>query len=88
MVKNKRGAMPEKFHSGHLYEAMSAFKRDLIRRALLRYDGNRSYAAAALGIDRTSLLRLIRELGVEGMPAAHNGRPPASRMPRSRSKAS
>jgi DNA-binding NtrC family response regulator len=56
---------------------MSAFKRDLIRRALLHCGGNRSHAAAALGIDRTSLLRLIRELGVEGMPAARGGRPPA-----------
>ena len=69
--------MPEETQRGHLYVAMSAFKRDLIRRALLRYDGNRSHAAAALGIDRTSLLRLIRELGVEGVPAAHNGRPTA-----------
>jgi DNA-binding NtrC family response regulator len=67
---------------------MSAFKRDLILRALERYDGNRSYAAASLGIDRTSLLRLIRELGVGGLPAAHNGRPPASGIHRGRAKAS
>ena len=72
--------MPEGSQPEHLYAAMSAFKRDLILRALERHDGNRSYAAASLGIDRTSLLRLIRELGVGGLPAAHNGRPPASRI--------
>lgn len=64
-----------------LHEAMAAFKRELIRRTLQRYDGNRSYAATALGIERTSLLRLIRDLGIEGVPAAHNGRPHASRIP-------
>ena len=80
--------MPEGTQPEHLYAAMSAFKRDLILRALERHDGNRSYAAASLGIDRTSLLRLIRELGVGGLPAAHNGRPPASRIARERANAS
>ena len=80
--------MPDASHPEHLYEAMRAFKRDLIRRTLLRYDGNRSYAAAALGIDRTSLLRLIRELGAEGAPVGHRGRPHTSRVLRARSMAS
>lgn len=80
--------MPEGSQPEPLHVAMSAFKRDLIRRALLRSGGNRSYAAAALGIDRTSLLRLIRELGVEDMPAAHSGRPSASRNGRERSEPS
>lgn len=48
-----------------LHEAISAFKRRLILHALSRHDGNRSRAAAALGIERTSLLRLIRELGID-----------------------
>ena len=81
--------MPEGSQPEHLYAAMSAFKRDLILRALERHDGNRSYAAASLGIDRTSLLRLIRApLGVGGLPAALIGRPPASRIARGSAEAS
>ena len=71
--------MGEPSQPEQLHVAMSAFKRDLIRRTLLRYGGNRSRAAAALGIDRTSLLRLLRELDREGMPPAQNGRPTAAR---------
>jgi Bacterial regulatory protein, Fis family len=64
-----------------LHEAMSAFKRSLVLQALTAKGGNRSQAAAALQIERTSLLRLIRELGIEGLPDASRGRPPASRKP-------
>lgn len=76
-------AQPEQLHV-----AMSAFKRELIRRTLLFYGGNRSRAAAALGIDRTSLLRLLRELDREGMPPAQNGRPSAAPNLRRRAGAS
>jgi regulatory Fis family protein len=48
-----------------LHEAISAFKRRLILHALFRHDGNRSRAAVSLGIERTSLLRLMRELGID-----------------------
>lgn len=57
-----------------LYEAISAFKRGLILQTLSRHDGNRSRAAAALGIERTSLLRLIRDLGID-LPRGQGGRP-------------
>jgi transcriptional regulator with PAS, ATPase and Fis domain len=58
-----------------LHEAVSAFKRLLVRAVLAANDGNRSRAAAALKIERTSLLRLIRELGISGLPDAQRGRP-------------
>jgi hypothetical protein len=64
-----------------LHEAMSAFKRALVLRTLTANGGNRSRAAAALQIERTSLLRLIRELGIEGLPGASRGRPPSARKP-------
>ena len=43
----------------------------------IAHDGNRSRAAAALKIERTSLLRLIRELGIVDLPDGQRGRPPA-----------
>jgi transcriptional regulator with PAS, ATPase and Fis domain len=60
-----------------LHEAMSAFKRTFVRAVLAANDGNRSRAAAALKIERTSLLRLIRELGITDLPDGQRGRPPA-----------
>ena len=54
-----------------LHEAVSAFKRNLVRAALAAHDGNRSRAAAALKIERTSLLRLIRELGPHALSSDH-----------------
>jgi len=57
-----------------LHQAICAFKRRLILHALSRHDGNRSRAAAALGIERTSLLRLIRELGID-LPRGPRSRP-------------
>jgi DNA-binding NtrC family response regulator len=58
---------------------MSAFKRSLVREALAANGGNRSRAAAALKIERTSLLRLIRELCIDGLPNGHRGRPRSPR---------
>ena len=57
-----------------LHEAVSAFKRGLILHALVQFDGNRSRAAAALGIERTSLLRLIRDLEIGDVPRGQGGR--------------
>ena len=70
-------------HSGHasLHEALSAFKRQLIVDALAIHDGNRSRTAAALGIERTSLLRLIRDLHIDVEPAPQSGRPRADLAP-------
>lgn len=62
-----------------MHEAVSAFKRSLVVQVLAAKGGNRSRAAAALQIERTSLLRLIRELGIPGLPDARRGRPRAAR---------
>ena len=43
-------------------EALVHFKRDLIMRALVRAGGNQTKAAEALGLQRTYLNRLIKEL--------------------------
>jgi DNA-binding NtrC family response regulator len=53
--------------------AVCDFKRRLIEATLLQAHGNRTHAARALGLQRTYLLRLIRELGVAAPP------PPARR---------
>lgn len=66
-------------HSGQtsLHDALCAFKRQLIVDTLAIHDGNRSRAAAALGIERTSLLRLIRDLHIDVERAPESGRPRA-----------
>src|SRR4030081_3501758 len=46
--------------------AVSDFKRRLIEATLHQARGNRTHAARALGLQRTYLLRLIRDLGVAG----------------------
>lgn len=48
--------------------AVSEFKRRLIETVLHQFGGNRSQAARALGLQRTYLLRLIRDLGVTAPP--------------------
>jgi DNA-binding NtrC family response regulator len=55
--------------------AVSDFKRRLIEATLYQMHGNRTHTARALGLQRTYLLRLIRELDVAAPP-------PASRRPR------
>lgn len=45
------------------HAAIAAFKRALIERALVDAGGNRTRAAQALGLQRTYLLRLMREMG-------------------------
>jgi DNA-binding NtrC family response regulator len=69
--------VPPEAHAEPLHEAVAAFKRELIVRTLEDHGGNRSRAAAALRIERTSLLRLIRELGIRDVPLATIGRPMA-----------
>ena len=53
--------------------AVSEFKRRLIEATLHQVSGNRTHAARVLGLQRTYLLRLIRQLGVAAPP------PPARR---------
>ena len=71
-----------RFRSFTLHEAVSAFKRRLVLKALAATGGNRSRAALALKIERTSLLRLIRELGLaDSLPNGRRGRPRSPRNP-------
>jgi DNA-binding NtrC family response regulator len=48
--------------------AVSDFKRRLIEATLQQMCGNRTHTARVLGLQRTYLLRLIRELGVAAPP--------------------
>lgn len=47
-----------------LRAAVRAFKAAYIRDMLAAYQGNRTQTAKALGVERTYLVRLIRELGL------------------------
>lgn len=47
-----------------LDEALTAFRREFIRRTLQHTDGNQTEAARLLGMQRTYLNRLIHELGI------------------------
>jgi DNA-binding NtrC family response regulator len=58
-----------------LHEAINEFKRKVVLDTLAHFSGNRSRAAAALQIERTSLLRLLRELEIGGVVPAPRGRP-------------
>ena len=49
---------------GAFYTACNKFRATTITDALQRSDGNVTYAAVELGLRRTYLHRLIRELGV------------------------
>lgn len=51
-------------------QAVEQFKRRLIEVALREAGGNRTHAARRLGLQRTYLLRLIRDLGVPAPPPA------------------
>lgn len=60
--------------------AVEEFKRRLIETSLRLSDGNRTHAARRLGLQRTYLLRLMRDLGVSvprsgSTPGAAIGRP-------------
>ena len=58
--------------------AVSEFKRTLIEATLHQFGGNRSRAARALGLQRTYLLRLMRDLGVTAPPAFIHPRRPGA----------
>jgi hypothetical protein len=65
--------------------AVSAFKRRLIETTLTELGGNRTRAARALGLQRTYLLRLMREFAVH-VPAGpvsprRAGNPPGAAVP-------
>ena len=55
----------------HAYhQHVENFKREFLTQTLLAHCGNRTHAATALGLQRTYLLRLIRELGIQVPPPA------------------
>jgi DNA-binding NtrC family response regulator len=56
------------------HDAVCEFKRRLIEATLHRARGNRTHAARTLGLQRTYLLRLIRDLGVAAPPPPQRGR--------------
>jgi DNA-binding NtrC family response regulator len=61
--------------------AVSEFKRRLIEATLAQSGGNRTRAAKALGLQRTYLLRLMREFEIRIPPASappRRSEPPAA----------
>jgi len=50
------------------HERVRLYRKVLIEAALARAGGNRTRAARALGLQRTYLLRLVRELGCDVAP--------------------
>ncbi len=68
-TENGTTAAPPDYHG-----AVCEFKRRLIEATLQQMRGNRTHTARALGLQRTYLLRLIRELGVAAPPAPPRGR--------------
>jgi DNA-binding NtrC family response regulator len=59
------------------HAAVEEFKRGLIASTLRRTNGNRTRAARLLGLQRTYLARLIRDLGLAGPPATASAVPAA-----------
>jgi len=60
------------------HQAVEAFKKHLIRTTLASTNGNRTHAARALGLQRTYLLRLLRDFEIrepraQRPRAGHNG---------------
>jgi len=56
-----QGKPPE---GGHYADAVRHFKSQLVTRALEEAGGNRAHAAERLGVHRSNLVRMIRELGI------------------------
>ena len=51
---------------GSYHEAVLKFKRELLQSSLTQAKGNQTRAAEALGLQRTYLSRLLKELGIRG----------------------
>jgi DNA-binding NtrC family response regulator len=64
-----RSASSDPARSVGYHGAVHEFKRRLIEATLHQVRGNRTHAARALGLQRTYLLRLMRELAVTAPPA-------------------
>ncbi|MGQ0722849.1 MAG: helix-turn-helix domain-containing protein [Candidatus Eiseniibacteriota bacterium] len=62
-------------HRHNLYHSLlAAFQVEVIKRALAAAGGNRTHAARLLGLQRTYLLRLMRDRGIDVPPARGKGR--------------
>ena len=57
---SKRG----EFQIADLRNTVDAFQGDYIRQALEHFNGNKSLAAKALGIDKSNFHRLIKRLNI------------------------
>jgi DNA-binding NtrC family response regulator len=75
-------SMPGPLGAPTYHHAVHEFKRHLIEHTLHAVHGNRTHAARALGLQRTYLLRLMRDLNVAAPPP-----PPRRRGPRAPSAA-
>ncbi|HSB72086.1 MAG TPA: sigma-54 dependent transcriptional regulator [Candidatus Methylomirabilis sp.] len=58
------GPSDDDLSDGTYQEAVLHFKRELLRSALVQANGNQTRAAEALGLQRTYLSRLLKELGI------------------------
>lgn len=56
------------------HSLVAAFQVEVIRRALAATGGNRTQAARLLGLQRTYLLRLMRDRGIDVPRSVRNGR--------------
>jgi len=65
MLKPVIPASPDANGRPTYHEHVREFRKRLIERTLVEHGGNRSRTARALGLQRTYLLRLIRELDVQ-----------------------
>jgi hypothetical protein len=69
--------------SGTYHERLLAFRRALIRDTILAAGGNKSRAARVLGLQRTYLLRLVRDLDLRNA-LRDGGRSPRIVVPEAR----
>ena len=68
------GSVPRKAEYSGFHQAVVEFKRSLIENTLRQAEWNRTRAAKFLGLQRTYLLRLMRDLRVKAPPPRRNGR--------------
>jgi DNA-binding NtrC family response regulator len=72
---------PVEVPRGGWHGALRCFKRALLEHTLAQTSGNRTHAARALGLQRTYLLRLLRELDMHAVPPARRPTPAPSGRP-------
>jgi Nif-specific regulatory protein len=70
------GSMQPRAERSGFHRAVAEFKRSLIENTLRQTEWNRTRAAKFLGLQRTYLLRLMRDLRVTVPPPRRNGRSP------------